>query len=48
MFLASSAKSIDETLKNLVDKTDIRYNLSASLSAAFLSDRLSSRFNLDW
>ncbi|MEH2233743.1 MAG: carboxypeptidase-like regulatory domain-containing protein [Nostoc sp.] len=28
--------------------TDIRYNPSSTLSAAFLSDRLSSRFNLDW
>ncbi|MDZ8067968.1 MAG: carboxypeptidase-like regulatory domain-containing protein [Nostoc sp. DedQUE08] len=28
--------------------TDIRYNPSFSLSTAFISDRLSSRFNLDW
>jgi hypothetical protein len=28
--------------------TDIRYNPSSRLSAAFTSDRLSSRFNLDW
>ncbi|MEH2057158.1 MAG: hypothetical protein V7K97_13560 [Nostoc sp.] len=28
--------------------TDIRYNPSPRLSAAFISDRLSSRFNLDW
>nr|WP_267871536.1 carboxypeptidase-like regulatory domain-containing protein [Nostoc sp. CHAB 5715] len=28
--------------------TDIRYNPSSNLSAAFTSDRLSSRFNLDW
>ncbi|MBG1270304.1 carboxypeptidase-like regulatory domain-containing protein [Nostoc sp. WHI] len=28
--------------------TDIRYNPSPNLSAAFTSDRLSSRFNLDW
>ncbi|RCJ28297.1 hypothetical protein A6S26_12255 [Nostoc sp. ATCC 43529] len=28
--------------------TDIRYNPSSRLSAAFTSDRLSSRFNVDW